>query len=267
MPRPRKQVGTQDPQTAIPVFPDWLLRLANDDQQRAAKAYAITRRAIIEMIFPPGSAINERQICEALDISRTPLREGLLKLQDESLVKIAPNSGTYISHIDLETVFEGHLIRSTLELQMVRLAAMRMNSEAERELDFNLYQQRRLAADNDQRRFYELDEAFHAQIAQIGASERVWRVINAAKAQLDRVRRLAFPLPGHLETVLAEHEAVVTGLKLRDPERAARAMDVHLSRVFDTVKMLIEQKKEFFSEGAEQAFKDVASLKLQTESG
>jgi DNA-binding GntR family transcriptional regulator len=237
-----------------PLFPEWLLESAPQDQQRAVRAYVIMRRAIIEMVLAPGSAVNERRICEELGISRTPLREALLKLHDEALVEIAPNTGTRVSRIDLETVFEGHLVRSALEMQMVRLAAQRMTPDAERELDFNLYQQQRLAADNDHRRFYEMDEDFHALITRIGASGRVWRIIHSAKAQLDRVRRLAFPLPDHLDCVLAEHEAIVAGLKDKNIDRALEAMDMHLSRVFEAVRSLLEEREEYFSEGAQQAF-------------
>ncbi len=188
------------------------------------------------------------------------MREALLRLSDESLIKIEPNSGTFVTRIDLATVFEGHLIRRTLEREMVDLACKRMTSDAERDLDYNLHQQRHMVQMDDQRRFYELDEAFHEIITVTGASERVWRIIHSAKAQLDRVRRLAFPMPGHLETVLAEHEAIVIALKQRDPEKAVEAMEDHLGRVFDTIKLLIENKHEYLSEGAEKAYEEAVRL-------
>ena len=252
MPRPRKKAQDSPfEDTGMPVFPSSLIDAADPTLPRANQVYAIVRRAIIEMILAPGSILNERQICEELSVSRTPLREALLKLQDESLVRIVPNSGTYITRINLETVFEGQLVRHALEMRLVRLAAMRMTPEAERNLDFNMYQQRRLAADYDYKGFYELDEAFHALIAEIGSSVRVWRIVHSAKAQLDRVRRLAFPLESHLTIVLSEHEAIVEGLKLRDPERAAAAMHGHLDRVFETVRTLLVEQKDLFAADAE----------------
>ena len=241
-----------DAASKVRIIPEELLQSIPETQPRSGRAYAVMRRAIIEMVLEPGSIVNERAICAELSISRTPLREALLKLQEESLVRIAPAKGTFVARIDLETVFEGHLIRRVLELQMVRLAAQRMSVKAERDLDFIIYQQRRVAKDNDFGRFYELDEELHALITDIGASARVWRVIHSAKAQLDRVRRLAFPLPSHLHTILSEHEAIVAALKQRNPDKAAAAMDIHLSRFFKTLQSLIADKTHLFTDDAKQ---------------
>lgn len=253
-----KRFGDTTPK--VRVIPEELLKSIPATYPRAGQAYAVMRRAIIEMVLEPGSIVNEKAICAELGISRTPLREALLKLQEESLVRIAPASGTFVARIDLETVFEGHLIRRVLELQMVRLAAQRMSPEAERNLDFNLYQQRRVASDKDFGRFYELDEELHALITDIGASARVWRVIHSAKAQLDRVRRLAFPLPSHLDTIMSEHETIVAALKLRNPDKAEAAMDVHLSRVFTTLQSLIADKTHLFTEDAKQTLQEFRAL-------
>ncbi len=121
-----------------------------------------------------------------------------------------------------------------------------MTAESERRLDFNMYQQRRLVGDRDYQSFYDLDENFHSLIAEIGASSRVWPVVHSAKAQLDRIRRLAFPMPSHLDVILGEHEEITTGLRLRDPDRAAAAMALHLDRVFGSARRLIAEKRDLF---------------------
>lgn len=175
------------------------------------------------------------------------MREALLRLQDEHLIDILRNSGTYVTRIDLETVFEGQLVREALEVKIVGLAATRMNAEAERRLDANFAQQRRCAAAKDFENFYACDEAMHALICEIGSSMRLWRIIHSAKAQLDRVRRLAIPMTSHLEVVIAEHDDIMTGLKLRDPDLATAAMERHVRRVFDDLRRLIAEHKEFFS--------------------
>jgi DNA-binding GntR family transcriptional regulator len=124
---------------------------------KTAQVYEVIRRAIVELAMPPGSVVNERAICEQLGISRTPLREAILKLSDEHLVVIVPNSGTYVSRIDLQTVFDGQLICDALEIKVVGLATIKMSATFERKLDFNIYQQKRLAAELDYDAFYELD--------------------------------------------------------------------------------------------------------------
>jgi GntR family transcriptional regulator, rspAB operon transcriptional repressor len=231
-------------------LPDSLINLIDPALPKTSQVYGIMRRAIVNLHLAPGSNVNEKLICDQLGISRTPLREAILQLQSENLVTVIPNSGTYVSKIDLQSVFDGQLVRDALELKVVRLAASRMTPQFERSLDFNMHQQKRMAADLDYDGFYELDEAFHSMICEFGASAHIWKIINGAKAQLDRVRRLSFPLPSHLEVVLNEHMAVVDGLKLRDPDAAEAAMKTHIDRVFTMIRRHIVERRDYFAADA-----------------
>jgi DNA-binding GntR family transcriptional regulator len=249
MPRPRnrRELLREDPGQAGPIFAASSLSSIEPALPKTAQVYDVIRRAIVGLAMPPGSVINEKTVCEQLGISRTPLREAILKLTDEHLVMIVPNSGTYVSKIDLQTVFDGQLIRDALEMKVVRLAAVKMSPAFDRKLEFNMYQQGRLAAALDYDGFYELDEAFHSMICEFGASARVWKIVHGAKGQLDRIRRLAFPVPKHLEIVLTEHSAIATALRIRDPDAAGATMKVHLDRVFETIRTLLVQKREYFA--------------------
>ncbi|MEI6099930.1 MAG: GntR family transcriptional regulator [Alphaproteobacteria bacterium] len=252
MARPKKKdpdaIDATD--ASILGLPESLIDLIDPALPKTSQVYGIMRRAIVNLHLAPGSNVNEKLICDQLGISRTPLREAILQLQSENLVSVIPNSGTYVSRIDLQSVFDGQLVRDALELKVVRLAASRMTPQFERSLDFNLHQQKRMAADLDYDGFYELDEAFHTMICEFGASAHIWKIINGAKAQLDRVRRLSFPLPSHLEVVLNEHMAVVDGLKLRDPEAAESAMKTHIDRVFTMIRRHIVERRDYFAADA-----------------
>ncbi len=252
MARPRKKdpAAEDNSDSGILGLPDHLIDLIDPAMPKTAQVYSIMRRAIVNLHLAPGSNVNEKLICDQLGISRTPLREAILQLQSENLVSVVPNSGTYVSKIDLQSVFDGQLIREALELKVVRLAANRMTPQFERALDFNMHQQKRMAADVDYDEFYILDEAFHAMICEFGASAYIWKIINGAKAQLDRVRRMSYPLVSHLDVVLNEHMAVVDGLKQRDPEASAAAMKVHVDRVFTMIRRLIVERRDYFAADA-----------------
>lgn len=248
MPRPRKIRPEQAEliENEKTILPKELLARIDPALPKGPQVYEILRRAIVLLALPPGAVVNEKLISEQLSISRTPLREALLRLNQEQLINVIPNSGTYVSKIDLQTVFDGQLVRDALEMKVVRLAAMRMTAAFERRLDFNMHQQHRLAAERDYDGFYELDEQFHSMICEFGASQRIWQIVNEAKAQLDRVRRLAFPSDNHLDIVLAEHTRIVDGLKSREPDAAAAAMKEHLDRVFLSIRRLITEKRDYF---------------------
>jgi DNA-binding GntR family transcriptional regulator len=248
MPRPRKKLTldvaeADEDRFVASLRPD----LLEKGSVKSAQVYGLIRQAIIQLALPPGAAINERAICERLGISRTPLREAVLQLTAENLVTVIPDTATRVAPIHLQDVFDGQMVRDALEMRVVRLAAGRMSPDFEQRFDVNVERQTTLAASRDFDGFYELDEEFHRLISECGASIKVWRIINGAKAQLDRVRRLVFPVNNHLDVVLAEHLGILDGLRRRDEDVAAAAMQAHLNRVFDTIKILIAQKREYFS--------------------
>jgi GntR family transcriptional regulator, rspAB operon transcriptional repressor len=249
MPRPRKNLALahtsacDEDRFAAALHAD----LIDTNAPKSAQVYTLIRHAIVQLALPPGAVINEKLICDKLGVSRTPVREAILQLAAENLVSIVPNRGTRVAPIDLQDVFDGQLVRDALEMRVVRLAARRMSADFQQRFDANLRQQRALAAARDFDGFYNLDEHFHRLITECGASSKVWKLINGAKAQLDRVRRLVFPVNNHLEIILDEHLSILDGLRRRDEDYAAEAMQVHLNRVFETIRLLISERREFFS--------------------
>jgi GntR family transcriptional regulator, rspAB operon transcriptional repressor len=265
MPRPRKNLAAAETEPseedifAASLAPD----LFDANLSKSAQVYALIRHAIVQLALPPGAVINEKVICDRLGISRTPVREAVLQLASENLLSIVPNSGTRVAPIHLQDVFDGQLVRDALEMRVVRLAATRMSPEFQQRFDVNFAQQTALAATRDFDGFYNLDEEFHRLISECGASPKVWKLINGAKAQLDRVRRLVFPVNNHLDIVLDEHLSILDGLRRRDENVAAEAMQSHLNRVFETIRLLISEKREYFaSNSAEVAIRHGVSAGL-----
>lgn len=246
MPRPRSRPNDEPIDTA-PVFSADAI---NQALPKTAQVYELVRRAIVALDMPPGTSINEKKICDELQISRTPLREAILQLHAENLVDVRPNAGTFVAPIDLRYVLEGQLVRDALEMKVVRFAARRVTKPFISKLDLNMHQQRTLAEERDYDQFYYQDEAMHQLICEHGASQRIWRLVTGAKAQLDRVRRLQIPEPNHLTIVLEEHTAIVEAVKAADEEAAARAMKIHLDRVFKTIRHLLAERTELFTPDA-----------------
>lgn len=264
MPRPRKKTLDGKPiEKTVLKLPERALDMIDKSKPLASQVYGVLRYSIIEMSIEPGKLIPEREVCELLSVSRTPLREALLRLAEEGLVHIVPNSGTYVSKIDLNSVFEGQLVRRALEKETVRIATLQLSQESRSQLDISMFTQRRLAADQDLAAFYEADEEFHKLICNIGTSDRVWRIIHSAKAQLDRVRRLAFPLPNHMDVVLEEHTTIVAALKAGDSTSAEKAIDRHLNRVIETVRQLVDNNPDLFTSDTNATIEKYAKLFMQ----
>ena len=94
----------------------------------------------------------------------------------------------------------------------------------------------------------ETDELFHATVADVAGYPGIWKFIQQVKVHVDRYRRLTLPQLGRIPKVITEHEAVLTAIEAHDPERARRAMEVHLESLLDNISATQHINPEFFDE-------------------
>ncbi len=194
----------------------------------ATSIYRDLRNDIVSLRRKPGEPLVEKQIALAYGVSRTPVREAVLKLADEGLIEIFPQSGTFVSRIPLGVLPEAGVIRKALEQASVRLAAERATRSQIAQLRACLERQLEVEAAHDEDSFHQADETFHALIAEIAGYPGFWTLIQQVKVQVDRCRRLTLPVPGRIAKVIAEHEAIVDAIADHDPDRAMRCLVDHL---------------------------------------
>ncbi|MDR3516533.1 MAG: GntR family transcriptional regulator [Azospirillaceae bacterium] len=197
----------------------------------AATIYRHLRDEIVSMHQKPGDPIVEKQLGALFGVSRTPIREALLRLADDGLVEIFPQSGTFIARIPIAALHEAHVIRRALEEATVGYAARCATPIQIARLRKIVEQQRSNEATPDHDRFHHGDEAFHAQIAETAGYPRFWTLTQQVKIQVDRCRRLTLPVPGRIDEVIGEHATIVDAIAAHAPERAVRAMTGHLDRL------------------------------------
>ncbi|MBP2297590.1 GntR family transcriptional regulator [Azospirillum picis] len=194
----------------------------------ASRIYRDLRAEIVSLKRKPGDAIAEKQIAEAYGVSRTPVREAVLKLADEGLIEIFPQSGTFVARIPLDGLPEAFAIRKALEEATVRYAAARATRSQIAALRANLELQREMQETRNFDGFHQADEAFHALIAEIAGYPGFWTLIQQTKVQIDRYRLLTLPVLGRMAEVIAEHSAITEAVAANDPAAAIRALDAHL---------------------------------------
>jgi len=207
---------------------------------KALWAYNIIRDAIITMKLLPGETLNEKETCAELGISRTPMREAVLRLAQEGLVNIVPSGGTFVNKIVMRKVIEGHLVRSSLEMRTIRLTARSFDPVYERDLDLLLFRQQDAAKRRDVNEAFKVDNEFHRLLCRIAGFPNVWQTIHNATGQLDRVRRRGFPKMGYFDEVIEEHEALYAALKARDDDEAARLLKEHLGGISAVVEYVVQ---------------------------
>jgi DNA-binding GntR family transcriptional regulator len=208
-------------------------------QPKAVWAYDVIRDAIITSKLAPGETLNEKETCAALGISRTPMREAVLRLAQEGLLNVVPSGGTFVNDILVRKVIEGHLVRSSLESRTIRLAARYFEPAHGKHLDLLMFRQEQAARIRDTGDAFTVDDEFHQCLCRIAGFPNIWQTIHAATGQLDRVRRRAFPKAGYFSEVVNEHQLIYDALKSNDEEAAASALKVHLQGIVPALEFVL----------------------------
>jgi DNA-binding GntR family transcriptional regulator len=212
------------------------------------QVYATLRDAIIRAELPPGRKLSENELATWLGVSRTPIREALVRLRDERLVAIVPQLGTYVSRISPRAVSDAHFIREALECAAIRETAVVATEDDIATLEENLRAQERADARADFDAFYVLDEDFHRVLCDLSGHTTVWAVSQRAKGHLNRVRRLSIPMPSYIGEMIAEHRGVVDAVAEHDPDQAEEHLRHHLRMVLREIPQIRSQHPDYFEE-------------------
>lgn len=216
----------------------------------AALVYERLHEDIIALRIRPGASLSENELASSFGVSRTPVREALLRLADESLVEIVPKSGTTVSRIPYAQIGEAIVIRKALEEVTVREASRRATKSQFTGLWALVERQREAAKADDRIGFHAADEAFHAAIAEAAGYPGIWRLVNQVKVQVDRMRHLTLPEGGRMMRVTKEHAAVLAAMEKRDGDKAVAAMRNHLDGLEHSLPEIRRRNADLFVDEA-----------------
>ncbi|TBW40060.1 GntR family transcriptional regulator [Siculibacillus lacustris] len=197
---------------------------------------------IVVGALPPGTPVSELDLCDRLKVSRTPVREALIRLAEVSLVRIRPQRGTFVAPISPSAFRNSQFIREHLECALVAEAVRYIDSTSLRDLADILDRQEEVARSGVGTDFYAPDEIFHRTIARIARREEVWLQIRATKVHFDRVRHLTLQEDvGHIPLLIEQHREVYNGLAECNEIQAVAAMRRHLREIFRRAEGIFER--------------------------
>src|SRR3954464_15447671 len=105
------------------------------DRQAAPQVFERLRGMIIELELPPGSPLSRAPLAEQFGVSSTPIRDALMRLEEEGLVEVFPQYATVVSRIDVHRAQQAHFLRQALELEIVRALALKPDQSLVAELN------------------------------------------------------------------------------------------------------------------------------------
>jgi DNA-binding GntR family transcriptional regulator len=215
----------------------------------SAVIYAELRAELVSLKRLPGEALLESEVAIAYGVSRTPVREAILRLAGEGLLEIFPQSGTFVSRIPLAALPEAIIIRKALEETTAKLAAERAARSQVLALQALIERQGEASLAGDQDAFHRADEAFHEALADAAGFPGIWKLAQQVKVHVDRYRRLTLPQLGRMARAKAEHVAIAEAIEAHDGARAASAMAVHLDGLLTDIPDISRLNPDYFDRG------------------
>lgn len=188
-------------------------------------AYKIIKEKLMECDLAPGTMINENQLCEELEISRTPVREAMSLLESEGFIKILPKKGIYVTDISLNDVLQIFQARIEIEPVALKLAGPKLPKE---ELEKFLCKFKDHEPNN--KNAFRLDAAMHLFIIEHCGNRFIIDMMQKVFAENNRVVISSKQNEVHIHDALKEHLQVLEFLINGNYEDAALFMRSHVKK-------------------------------------
>lgn len=192
-------------------------------------AYSLIRQQIYKRKLLPGDIVSENALARAFGMSRTPVREAVRRMVQESLLIALPKRGTIVATFSLSDIEETYNIREVLEGVAARLAAIRSTEKDISRIRETLENMPSCMARGDANGFFHLDNEFHARIAEAGQNRRLSNMLSNMRDVdfLDYFGRGMNERSERFDVSLSEHRDIVEAIAARDSTEAERRMREH----------------------------------------
>ncbi|WP_226577603.1 GntR family transcriptional regulator [Acuticoccus sediminis] len=202
-----------------------------------AKAYDYVLDRIIRGEFPGGEFIEEEWISTAAGVSRTPVREAFHKLESERFLELLPRRGARVRQVTAQEMLDVYEARRLIEgFAARRICEARTGAPPEMK---RLAAEMRTLGSADLRRHVDLDRDYHVALVEGSRNGVLMDVLDALRARQQQVAYAALNAdPSRLETILAEHEAMVEALDRHDGDGVVELLNRHLRPIQHVIDRL-----------------------------
>lgn len=206
--------------------------------------YNAIREAIVKNQFRSGQRLMETELADEMQVSRTPVREAVRRLESEGYVVMIPRKGTYVASLSFQDVQDVFEIRAALEALAAYNAALRATEEDIVDMRKSMEAEAEYWESSDLIKTIELDCEFHAQLYRASGNRRIEALVNELREQTYRWRSSTLATPGRLKFALDEHRKILAAIEARDPKAARNAAFDHVERSRDILLGLMRYQEE-----------------------
>ena len=203
-------------------------------------AYEAIKEMIGEYRFKPGARINVEELTRELGVSRTPVWQAIMRLEQEGLLRNIPNRGVYLVQLSLQESLYLYQVREVLESLAARLAAERMDDDTISRMAANLESQKGVVEAGDLLVYSSLDYDFHAAVYSASGNPYLQESLELIKKKM---RPLSLYLQPFLKRFFVDHTRLFEALKARDPEASETAFKAHNRFIVEQIAGMIARKQ------------------------
>lgn len=214
-------------------------------RQVAHQIHEILRNRILSVDLAPGTILSRASLQMEFGVSQTPVRDALMRLEEEGIVEVFPQYATVVARIDIGHARQAQFLRLSIELEAVRRLTTEAPKQFVADLADVLARQKQVASPHTYDLFDTLDKDFHRKIYEHAGILNLWSTVRRQSVHLDRLRRLNLPMPGKMQNVLEEHQQIVTAIESKSPEAAEAALRKHLSGTLSIIDLISEQFPDY----------------------
>lgn len=223
------------------------------ERQAGAWVYDELRERIENLVYKPGQELQTASLTLDLGLSRSPVRDALLRLERDRLVDIFPQKGTRVAFLDRKIILQERFLRQTLEVRIFEEFLRKEYSQKDRlilmsRLDGALLQQKTALLTSDSVAFLSSDMAFHRIFYDELNYERIYKVVMAHTGNERRIRLLNNQVGNVMENVYNEHRAIADAIGSGDRESAARLLGGHFGKLSEELDMLVKVFPTYFTD-------------------
>jgi len=191
-------------------------------------AYNEIKERILDERFEPGGFLSERELIELLEMSKTPIKAALTRLESEGFLTVSSKQGIFIQDLALDRIIDIYDLRTALETFNIGLVIGRLSEEQSRELQENLQQTKEIVERLDVKAFATADHEFHLLISKYAGNVEINRVLLNYQDHLLRITlRHLRKDPNRMALFYEDHVKIFEAMKNKD-EKGVELMKEHL---------------------------------------
>lgn len=219
------------------------------------EAYSSIKRMVITFKLKPGQRVTIKTLQDELDIGTTPIREAIIRLRREGLFLVIPQSGTYVSKINMDEVYQARFVRENLESLVFSEATEEIDDYRILKLKEIIELQKIYLKSKNYNQFFELDEKFHRSFYLVTNKEYIWNWLQLLNAQFNRFRYLRLEISGlNWDKILQQHKDIIEAVEDRNLDSVKLLVTQHLHLVDSDCQIVMEKMPEYFEKNYSNNF-------------